>query len=256
MDASGWPGQKPPTATFRMMKCLWSKTHLPPFRTTLHGPRYFGANGLWHDFKLPDGARVDDGSFHTYGIIWSPGMIQFYVDDPANIYFVQDSSSLPEGGEWVFDHPFFLILNLGVGGDWPGNADATTPNPSDLVVDYVRVYRIPTVSAPSITWTPIKVKAGASAASIVSLRAHSYTGRVLLSCSTEPATATCALATPIVNFSDTLSQEDTLTISTDTFTEKGRLLATPGQYKVTITATTISGDHSQIVAPFTVRSGN
>lgn len=225
-------------------------------RTTLHGPRYFGANGLWHDFKLPNGARVDDGSFHTYGIIWSPGMIQFYVDDPANIYFVQDSSSLPEGGEWVFDHPFFLILNLGVGGDWPGYPDATTPNPSDLVVDYVRVYRIPTVPAPSIAWTPIRVKAGASAASIVSLHARSYTGRVLLSCSTQPATATCSLATRIANFSDTLSQENTLTISTDTFTEKGRLLAAPGEYKVTITATTISGDRSQIVKPFTVSSGN
>ena len=224
-------------------------------RSTLHGPRYFGSNGLWHDFKLPNGARVDDGSFHTYGIIWSPGLIQFYVDDPANIYFVHDASDLPEGGAWVFDHPFYLMMSLAVGGDWAGDPDASTPTPADVLVDYVRVYKIPTVPAPSIEWQPVKVKAGSSAASAISLHASSYAGRVHLACSTVPATATCALATPVVNFSNTLSQEDTLTISTDSFTEKGRMVASPGHYKVTITATTMSGDRSQLTMPFEVKNG-
>lgn len=225
-------------------------------RSTVHGPRYFGGNGLWHDYKLPDGARVDDGNFHLYGIIWSPGMIQFYVDDPANVYFIQDSSNLPEGGEWVFDHPFNLIINLAVGGEWPGSPDASTPSPADLIVDYVRVYNIPTVQPPSIQWQPVEVKAGADAASIVSLRAPSYAGRVHLTCSTEPATATCALATSVVNFSDTLVQQDTLTLSTDSFTDKGRMVAPPGHYKVTVTATTISGNQAQLTAPFEVVSSN
>lgn len=225
-------------------------------RSTLHGPRYFGSNGLWHDFKFHNGARVDDGSFHTYGIIWSPGMIQFYVDDPSNVFFVQDADGLPEGGKWVFDHPFFLVLNLAVGGDWPGDPDATTPNPADMVVDYVRVYKIPTVAAPTIELNPIKVKAASSAANIISLRAHSYTGRVHLACSTEPATVTCSLGNPIVNFSGTLSQEDTLTIATESYTENGKLLAPPGHYKVTITATTISGDNSQITVPIEVVNGD
>jgi len=224
-------------------------------RSTLHGPRYFGSNGLWHDFKLPNGARVDDGSFHTYGIIWSPGLIQFYVDDPQNIYLVHDASDLPEGGAWVFDHPFYLMTSLAVGGDWAGDPDATTPIPADLLVDYVRVYRIPTVQAPSIEWQPVKMKAGSSAASAISLHASSYAGRVHLACSTAPAGATCALATPVVNFSNTLSQEDTLTISTDSFTEKGRMVASPGHYKVTITATTMSGDRSQLTVPFEVKNG-
>lgn len=223
-------------------------------RSTLHGPRYFGSNGLWHDFKLPNGARVDDGSFHTYGIIWSPGLIQFYVDDPANIYFVHDASDLPEGGAWVFDHPFYLMMSLAVGGDWAGDPDASTPTPADVLVDYVRVYKIPTVPAPSIEWQPVKVKAGSSAASAILLHASSYAGRVHLACSTVPATATCALATPVVNFSNTLSQEDTLTISTDSFTEKGRMVASPGHYKVTITATTMSGDRSQLTMPFEVKN--
>ncbi len=224
-------------------------------RATVHGPRYYGANGLWHDFMLPDGGRVDDSSFHTYGIIWSPGMIQFYVDDPANVYFVQDANDIPAGGQWVFNHPFSLVLNLAVGGDWPGDPDASTPNPADMVVDYVRVYKIPAVPAPSIMWQPVHVKSGASVASLVSLQARQYAGRVLLSCTTQPATATCSLATSVVNFSDTLSQEDTLTLATESFSDKGRTTAAPGHYKVTITATTMSGNRSQLTVPFEVTGG-
>lgn len=223
-------------------------------RSTVHGPRYFGGNGLWHDFRLPNGARVDDASFHTYGIIWSPGMIQFYVDDPANIYYVQNASDLPEGGEWVFDHPFYLMMMLAIGGEWPGDPDATTPNPADTLVDFVRVYNIPPVAAPSVQWPSVRVKAGSSAASTISLHAPAYSGRVHLACSTDTPTTTCSLATSVVNFSDTLSQEDTLTISTNLFTEKGRIVASPGRYKVTITATTISGDRSQVTVPFEVKN--
>ena len=65
----------------------------------------------------------------------------------------------------------------------------------------------------------------------------------------------CSLATSVVNFSDTLSQEDTLTLSTESFSDKGRIVAPPGHYKVTITATTISGDHSQLTVPFELGSG-
>ncbi|MGO8757794.1 MAG: family 16 glycosylhydrolase [Terracidiphilus sp.] len=225
-------------------------------RSTLHGPRYYGGNGLLRDFKLPNGGRVDDGNFHTYGIIWSPGMIQVYVDDPANIFFVRDANDLPEGGEWVYDHPFFLIMNLAVGGDWPGNPDATTPSPSEMLVDYVRVYKIPTIPAPSIQWQPIRVNAGSSVASVIALRAQDYSGRVHLSCSVEPSTAACALATSVVDFSNTLSQDDSLTVSTDFFTDKGRVVAPPGHYKMTITATTMSGDRAQLTVPFEVKNSD
>ena len=223
-------------------------------RSTVHGPRYFGGNGHWHDYRLPNGARVDDGSFHTYGVIWSPGMIQFYVDDPANIFFVDDSSSIPEGGQWVFDKPFFLVLNLAVGGEWPGNPGAGTPDPADMLVDYVRVYNNPTVPAPGIQWQPLQIKSGSSAASIVSLQARRYAGRVHMTCATDSPATTCALGSSVVNFSDTLNQEDTLTLSTESFGDKGRTVTPPGRYKVTITATTISGDHSQLTVPFQVTS--
>jgi beta-glucanase (GH16 family) len=253
-NTAGWPGAGSVDLVEDVSLAPSSNGHgASMMRSTLHGPNYFKGTGLWHDLALPNGASVDEGSFHTYGIIWSPGMIQFYVDDPANIFFVEDASEVPNDGEWVFDHPFYLFINLAVGGNWPGNPDATTPNPADVLVDYVRVYKIPTVPAPSIQWQPVQVKAGQAAASTISLRSRGGSGRVYLSCSTEPATARCTLASSVVDFTSALSQEDTLTISTDFFTDRGRLVAPPGSYKLTITATSISGDRSQLTVPLEIK---
>ncbi len=254
-DAVGWPAAGSVDLVEDVSLSPSSNGRGPSMiRSTLHGPNYFKGNGLWHDVILSNGARVDESSFHTYGIIWSPGMIQFYVDDPANIFFVEDASEVPNGGEWVFDHPFYIFINLAVGGYWPGDPDATTPNPADVLVDYVRVYKIPAVPAPSIQWQPVQVKAGSAVASTISLRSHGGSGRVYLACSTEPATARCTLASTAVDFTNALTQEDTLTIATDFFTDRGRLVAPPGSYNLTITATSISGDRSQLTVPFEIKS--
>jgi hypothetical protein len=101
----------------------------------------------------------------------------------------------------------------------------------------------------------VEVNAGSSVASVISLHARDYSGRVHLSCSVEPATAACALASSVVDLSSTLSQDDSLTISTNLFTEKGRVVAPAGRYMLTITATTVSGDHSQLTVPFEVKAG-
>jgi beta-glucanase (GH16 family) len=223
-------------------------------RSSLHAPGYFGGNSLRRDFKLPNGERVDDGGFHTYGILWSPGMIQFYVDDPANIFFVRDVSDLPEGGEWVFDKPFYLVMNLAVGGDWAGDPDNTTPNSADILVDYVRVYKIPPASAPTIEWQPAPVLVGSVASSTIHLHGQKGTGRVTLACSTEPATAVCSLEASTVDFSESSEQEEVVSISGDAFTNRGKVVAAPGQYKLTITATTMSGNCSQVTQPFEVKS--
>jgi beta-glucanase (GH16 family) len=255
-DSVGWP-ESGSIDIAENVSMSASSNGLGPtmIRSTLHGPRYFGSNGLWHDFRLPNGGRIDDGSFHTYGIIWSPGMMQFYVDDPANVYLVHDAADIPEGGTWVFDHPFYLVMSLGEGGEWAGDSDATTPNPPDMLVDYVRAYRIPKVIAPTIRWQPVQVKAGSAMVSTVSLRAPAYAGRVRLACTTDSPAVPCSLATRVLDFSGTLSQEDALTISTDSFSEKGHLTAPSGRYHLTITATTISGDLSQQTIPFDV-TGN
>ena len=78
-------------------------------------------------------------AWHTYGMIWSKGQVEFYVDDPSNVYATFTPANFP--GTWPFDQgPQFIILNLAVGGSWPGNVDGTTVFPGDMQVDYVRVY--------------------------------------------------------------------------------------------------------------------
>ena len=67
-----------------------------------------------------------------------PGTIHFYVD--STLYATFNSSQWPAGGTWVFDHPFFIILNVAVGGSWPGSPDNSTVFPQQMLVDYLRVY--------------------------------------------------------------------------------------------------------------------
>ncbi len=82
------------------------------------------------------------GTWHTYGMIWSKGEVQYYVDDPANIYATFKSTDATwTNNSWPFDQgPQFILLNLAVGGSWPGNVDSTTQFPGNMLVDYVRIY--------------------------------------------------------------------------------------------------------------------
>lgn len=106
---------------------------------SLHGPGYSGANPLSGTYTLPKRERFSEG-FHVFAIEWEPQVVRFYVDDV--LYETQTADSVPAGKRWAFDHPFFVVLNVAVGGYWPGDPDATTPFPSTMLVDYVRVYRM------------------------------------------------------------------------------------------------------------------
>ena len=104
---------------------------------SLHGPGYSGGNSVTGLFVLPGGARFSD-DFHVFAVQWAAQEFAFSVD--GNTYkTVQPPATLPPGASWVFDNPFFLILNVAVGGNFPGNPDASTQFPQDMVVDYVRV---------------------------------------------------------------------------------------------------------------------
>lgn len=105
---------------------------------TIHGPGYSGAGGIGSQYALPGDARFAD-DFHIYSMEWEPQAIRFYVDD--HLYATRTPADLPNGTKWVYDHPFFLLLNVAVGGGWPGNPDATTVFPQTMLVDYVRVYK-------------------------------------------------------------------------------------------------------------------
>jgi beta-glucanase (GH16 family) len=101
-----------------------------------HGPGYSGGNPLTGTYKLPSGTLAD--GYHTYAIEWEPDVVRWYVDD--NLYETRTNNDVPAGTTWVYDHPFFIILNLAVGGGFPGNPDGSTVFPATLHVDYVRVY--------------------------------------------------------------------------------------------------------------------
>jgi beta-glucanase (GH16 family) len=104
---------------------------------SMHGPGYSGAHPLTSSYVLP-GTRTFADDFHIFAVEWEPNVVRFYVDDA--LYETQTPDNLPSGTRWVYDHPFYIILNLAVGGDWPKDPDDTTVSPATMLVDYVRVY--------------------------------------------------------------------------------------------------------------------
>ncbi len=105
---------------------------------SIHGPGYVGGAGIEAPYTLSAKQRFAD-DFHIFAIEWDTESISFYVD--KDLYVRRTRADLKPGWKWVFDKPFFLILNLAVGGDWPGNPDETTVFPQPMLVDYVRVYQ-------------------------------------------------------------------------------------------------------------------
>jgi beta-glucanase (GH16 family) len=130
IDSAGWP------------KCgeidIFENIGEPSISySTLHGPGYSGAHGISAKFALPAGEAVNTG-FHLYAVEWAPNDIKFFFDD--KLVAERTPADLPQGMTWVYDHPFFIILNVAVGGAWPGDPDATTKFPQKMLVNYVRVY--------------------------------------------------------------------------------------------------------------------
>src|SRR5947209_4186967 len=117
---------------------------------TFHGPGYSGGSGVSAAYTLPSGQKFSD-DFHTFAVEWEPNVMRFYVD--GLLYKTRTPADLPSGTSWVFDHPFFIILNVAVGGGWPGNPDATTVFPQQMLVDYVRVYQRTTPSNVPVLFT-------------------------------------------------------------------------------------------------------
>jgi len=105
---------------------------------TVHGPGYSGGKGITESYTLPDNQRFA-ADYHVFAAEWSQNSIQFFVD--GHLYHTVTPASLPKDTTWVFDHPFFLLLNVAVGGSWPGDPDATSSFPQKMLVDYVRVYQ-------------------------------------------------------------------------------------------------------------------
>jgi beta-glucanase (GH16 family) len=102
----------------------------------MHGPGYSGATPFSGTFNL---GEVVNANYHVYAIEWTADAVRWYVDN--NLFYTVTRSQVQQYGNWVFDHPFFIILNVAVGGSWPGYPDATSVFPQRMYVDYVRVYQ-------------------------------------------------------------------------------------------------------------------
>lgn len=108
---------------------------------TVHGPGYSGGRGITASYTLPEGVPDFTEDFHVFAIEWFPDRMEWYVD--GELYHVVTREQVESMGyEWVFDKPFYIIINLAVGGNWPGRPDATTKFPARMYVDYVRVYKL------------------------------------------------------------------------------------------------------------------
>ena len=102
---------------------------------SVHGPGYSGGSAITKSYELTDGRF--DTEFHVFGIEWGPNYINYYVDD----VLYNQITPADVTGEWVFnDNPFYMILNVAVGGSFSGNPNANTVFPQTMYVDYVRVY--------------------------------------------------------------------------------------------------------------------
>jgi beta-glucanase (GH16 family) len=102
---------------------------------SLHGPGYSAGNAITKKFTLNNGRF--DADYFVYSIEWDQEKIDFFVND----FLYQRITRNDVPGEWVYDNPFFLILNVAVGGTFVGFPTALTPFPQRMIVDYVRVFK-------------------------------------------------------------------------------------------------------------------
>jgi beta-glucanase (GH16 family) len=109
---------------------------------SLHGPGYSGMHPLTARDSLPDGGPSLSDDYHLYAIEWETNVVRFYLD--SDLYETRTPADIPAdagaNAHWVYDHPFFILINVAVGGRFPGPPDGTT-FPQSMLVDYVRVYK-------------------------------------------------------------------------------------------------------------------
>jgi len=137
IEKAGWPG----CGEIDIMENVGKEPSM--IHGSIHGPGYTGNVGIEAPYTLTGGQRFAD-HFHVFAVEWSPDAVAFFVDQ--TMYVKRTRADLKPGWKWVFDKPFFLILNLAVGGDWPGAPDSSTRFPQEMLVDYVRVYETTTPS--------------------------------------------------------------------------------------------------------------
>ena len=105
------------------------------FLGTVHSESQHGSNGVGGEIEV----QGLNENFHDYSLEWDSDQMSFAFND--SIFFTLNKADYTDDEEhWPFDQPFFLILNLAVGGNWPGSPNSSTEFPSKFFINYVRVY--------------------------------------------------------------------------------------------------------------------
>jgi beta-glucanase (GH16 family) len=129
IETVGWPQ----CGEIDIMEYRGQQTNL--VHGTVHGPGYSGGNAVTKSYGF-ENERFDT-DFHLFAVEWGTDYIRFYVDD----VLYQNITPGDLSGEWVFNHPFFIILNIAVGGNYVGFPTSETPFPQSMIIDYVKVYK-------------------------------------------------------------------------------------------------------------------
>jgi len=103
---------------------------------TIHGPGFSGGSAITSIYSLANNRF--DTDYHVFAVEWDENKIDFFVD--GYLYNRITKTELPANGEWVYDHPFYMILNVAIGGNYVGFPTTQTPMPQKMTIDYVRVY--------------------------------------------------------------------------------------------------------------------
>jgi beta-glucanase (GH16 family) len=132
IDAAGWPG----CGEIDVMENFGTNSAM--VHGTVHGPGYSGADGI--TASLDVGTPLASG-FRVYSVCWEPGRIRWFADaDQTPYHTVTPATQALHGRPWVFDHDFYLLINVAVGGRFSRHPDQSTAFPQVMLTDYVRVY--------------------------------------------------------------------------------------------------------------------
>jgi hypothetical protein len=132
IDEVGWPA----CGELDIMELVG---HLP---STLYGTAHWGAEGQgFSNYRTGEyvlsGSKFSD-AFHVFSLLWEEDKVVWLLDDEP---FHEVTKASIEGAAYRFNAPFFFIMNIAVGGNWPGSPDASTKFPQRMFIDYIRVFQ-------------------------------------------------------------------------------------------------------------------
>ena len=144
--------------------------------SAMHGPGYSGNTPLAHSYNLPTGTNSFFADYHVFSCEWDDTSVKFFVD--TTLHYTVKKTDVQRYGNWVYNHDFYAILNLAVGGQFDGmKLPAVSAFPARVTVDYVHVYKPGTGQVLSAL-RPGSRFTGMGFPDVERLSAYDFTGRL------------------------------------------------------------------------------